>query len=119
MDVVLVGASDNPDRYSHRALLLLKENGHRVIPVHPRLQEIEGLPVRHSLKEVSGPIHTVTLYVGKDRSDGMRDEILALGPKRVIMNPGAENDALAEAARAAGINVVYGCTIVMLTTGQF
>ena len=119
MDVVVIGASDKPERYSHRALLLLKEKGHHVIPVHPRLTGVEGIPVHHSLKEMSGPVHTVTLYVGRERSDGMIEDILALKPRRLIMNPGAENDALEAAARDAGVEVVRGCTIVMLRAGQF
>jgi predicted CoA-binding protein len=119
MDVVVVGASDNPERYSHRALLLLKEKGHRVIPIHPRLTGIESVPVYHSLKEIKGPVHTVTLYVGRERSDGMIEDILGLKPRRLIMNPGAENDALEVSARNAGIEVIRGCTIIMLRTGQF
>ncbi len=62
--VVIIGASDNPERYSHRALLLLRKYGHEVVPVHPRLAEIEGIPVVADLGLISGLVDTVTMYVG-------------------------------------------------------
>ncbi len=65
------------------------------------------------------PIDTVTMYLGKERSDPLIAEILAAKPRRIIMNPGAENAHLADEARAAGIEVVEDCTLVMLQTGAF
>jgi hypothetical protein len=59
------------------------------------------------------------MYLGAARSNPLIDEIIAAKPQRIIMNPGAENPALAERAEAAGIEVVEGCTLVMLGTGQF
>ncbi len=65
------------------------------------------------------PIDTVTLYLGEPRSNPLIDEIIQAKPRRIIMNPGAENPSLAEKAEEAGIEVVEGCTLVMLQTGQF
>jgi hypothetical protein len=59
------------------------------------------------------------LYLGEARSTPLMDEIVATQPRRIIMNPGAENEALAEKARAHGIDVIYGCTLVMLRAGTF
>ena len=67
----------------------------------------------------TGPIDTVTLYLGPARSEPLIEEIIDAKPRRIIMNPGAENAALAEKAEDAGIEVVEGCTLVMLRTGQF
>jgi hypothetical protein len=53
--VVILGASDNPERYSHRALLLLKQHGHEVVPVHPKLVVIEETPVVADLSADQGP----------------------------------------------------------------
>jgi predicted CoA-binding protein len=83
------------------------------------LDQINGIKVAHSLKELSRDIHTATVYINKSRSDMILEDLLALGPQRVILNPGAENEALAEAARAAGIEVVPGCTLMMLRSGRF
>jgi len=117
--VVIVGASDNPERYSHRALLLLRKHGHEVVPVHPRLAEIEGVPVVADLSLISGPVDTVTMYVGAAISAGLQEKLIALKPGRVIFNPGAENASLADALQKAGIASEEACTLVLLNTGQF
>jgi predicted CoA-binding protein len=117
--VVIIGASDNPERYSHQAQLLLRQHGHEVVPVHPKLAEIEGVPVVADLSAISGPVDTVTLYVGPAISAGLKDSLVALKPRRVIFNPGTENAALEESLIAAGIACEEACTLVLLRTGQF
>lgn len=117
--VVVVGASPKAERYSNRAVLKLSEHGHRVLPVHPACEAIHGHVCYKNLQEVAEIVNTVTLYVGPHKSTQLQADILALNPQRLIMNPGAENDALAEVAEAQGIEVVKGCTLVMLQTGQF
>ena len=117
--VVIIGASDNPERYSHQAQLLLRQHGHEVVPVHPKLAEIEGVPVMADVNAISGPVDTVTLYVGPQISLTLKDKLIALKPRRVIFNPGTENAALVEALIAAGISCEEACTLVLLRTGQF
>ncbi len=117
--VAVLGASPNPERYSNQAVRLLARYDYRPIPVNPAFEEIEGLTCFPNLAAIGEPVHTITLYIGPARSTSLMDEILAAGPRRIIMNPGAENDALAEAASSAGIEVVEGCTLVMLRTGLF
>lgn len=118
-NVVVLGASPNPARYAHLALKALEEKGHRVIPVNPAFPEILGLRCFRSIGEVDEPIDTVTMYVGAARSTPLIPEIIQAKPRRIIFNPGSENESLASEAEAAGIEVVHGCTLVMLKTGQF
>jgi predicted CoA-binding protein len=117
--VAVLGASANPDRYSNMAVRRLREAGHRVIPVNPALEVIEGLPVAKSLGGIAEPVDTLTLYVGPQRLAPLTDEILSLAPKRVIFNPGTESDELAGALDRANIPHTKACTLVMLQTGQF
>lgn len=117
--VVIVGASNNPERYSHRALLSLRRHGHEVVPVHPKLAEIEGIPVVPDLSAISGPVDTVTMYVGAAISAGLQEKLIALKPRRIIFNPGAENPPLEDALIKAGIACEEACTLVLLNTGQF
>ena len=117
--VAVLGASANPDRYSNMAVRRLHEAGHRVIPVNPALDTIEGLPVAKSLGEIREPVDTLTLYVGPQRLAPLTDEILRLAPKRVIFNPGTEYEHLATALDRAHIPHLEGCTLVLLQTGQF
>ena len=117
--VAVLGASPKPDRYAYRAMRMLREFGHRAIPVNPAFPEILGETCYGKLSDVPDRVDTVTMYLGKQRSDPLIDDILAVKPRRIIMNPGAENDTLARKAEAAGIEVDYACTLVMLQTGEF
>jgi len=119
VNVAVLGASDNPEKYSYQAVKLLKEKGHKVFPVHPALKEIEGIKVYPSVRDIKEPIDTVSLYVSKTISSKIADDILGASPRRIILNPGAENPALASKAQSKGIQALSACTLVMLKTNQF
>lgn len=117
--VAILGASPKPDRYAYRAFEMLRQYGHRPVPINPAFEEILGEKCFATINDAPKPIDTVTLYLGEARSNPLIDAIIEAKPRRIIMNPGAENFALAEKAEAAGIEVVEGCTLVMLQTGEF
>lgn len=118
-NVAVLGASPNPDRYSNQAVRLLGRFDYRPLPVNPAFEEIEGLACFPNLAAIGEPVHTITLYLRPSRSTPLIGEILAANPQRIIINPGAENEELSAAASGAGIEVVEGCTLVMLRTGLF
>ncbi len=118
-NVAVLGASPKPDRYSNQALRMLAQYEYRTFPVNPGFPEIDGRKCYPSLAAISDPLHTVTLYLGAARSTPLIDQILAAKPERIILNPGAENDEITEAASSLGIEVVEGCTLVMLRAGLF
>ncbi|HEY2801957.1 MAG TPA: CoA-binding protein [Chthoniobacterales bacterium] len=118
-NVAVLGASPKPERYANMAIRQLEQNGYRPIPINPAFAEIEGLPCVPRVADIGEPVHTITLYLGPARSTPLIDEIVGAHPQRIIMNPGTENDALCEAASSAGIEVVEGCTLVMLRSGLF
>ena len=118
--VVVLGASPKPHRYSNQAVRLLKSMGYAVTPVHPKAREIEGLPAISRLGEIkTGPVHTLTLYLGAKRSRPLIDHIVALRPKRVVFNPGSESTELQRHLEQKGIHYIHGCTLVMLRIGAF
>ena len=117
--VAILGASPKPDRYAYKAFRMLRDHGHRAIPINPAFEEILGEKCYPKIADAPQPLDTVTMYLGEARSNQLIDEIIAAKPRRIIMNPGAENPALAAQAEEAGIEVVEGCTLVMLQTGQF
>ncbi|OOG23503.1 CoA-binding protein [Thioalkalivibrio denitrificans] len=117
--VVVLGASPKPERYAHQAVLALTRHGHRVIPVHPRPGEIGGWPVVPALDAVTGPVHTLALYLGPARSEARIAEIVALAPGRVILNPGTESPWLEAALNDAGIPWAHDCILRMLDGGRF
>lgn len=117
--MVVLGASPKPVRYSHQAVRLLQDQGFQVIPVHPKVAHIEHIPVVRSLDAVSGPVDTLTIYVGPERLHPLIDSIVKLRPGRVILNPGAESHELEVALANARIQSERACTLVLLRTGQF
>jgi predicted CoA-binding protein len=119
MNVAVLGASNKPERYSYQAVKLLAEKGHAVFPVHPALAAIDGMPAFKQLADIPVPIHTLTVYVGPERSTALAAAILAARPQRVIFNPGAENPGLAQQLAVYRIDVRNACTLVLLRTGQF
>jgi predicted CoA-binding protein len=117
--VAILGASPKPDRYAYKAWEMLHEYGHRTLAINPAFDEILGEKCYPKISDAPGPIDTVTLYLGPARSNPLIDEIIDAKPRRIIMNPGAENGDLAARAEAAGIEVDYACTLVLLQTGLF
>ncbi|UCG62978.1 MAG: CoA-binding protein [Candidatus Zixiibacteriota bacterium] len=115
----VLGASPKEDRYSFKAVRMLKEHGFEPIPVHPAGHTVDGIKGLKSLDDISESIDTLSVYVNADVSSAELDRILRLNPRRVIFNPGAENATLAATLREAGIEVVEACTLVMLRTEQF
>lgn len=115
---LVLGATTNPERYAYLAVGRLLQHKHEVVPVGIRQGEVHGLEILEGKPEVDG-VDTVTLYVGPARQPEYYDYILSLHPKRIIFNPGTENPELMQMARERGIEVVEGCTLVMLSIGAY
>lgn len=119
-NVAVIGASPNEERYSNKAIKMLAEYNHNPIPVAPKHETIEGRKVFHSLGDVPEKLDTVTLYLGpKRQTEDIVEQIIHAAPKRVIFNPDTENKAVEDRLKAAGIDVVEACTLVLLRTNQY
>ena len=117
--IVVLGASNKTHRYANKAIRMLLEYGYHVIPVHPKLENIEGLVVKHKLENIVEVVDTLALYIGPERSKDLIDSIIKLKPVRVILNPGTESDPLELALLRHDISFVKDCTLLMLEHGRF
>lgn len=115
---VVLGASPHTDRYSHLAVVRLLAHGHPVVAVGNKAGAIQGVHIQRDLPQ-PGTVDTVTLYLNPFNQRDWADRILVLRPKRVIFNPGTENIAFADRLRHMGIEVVEGCTLVMLAARTY
>ena len=115
---LVIGASENPQRYSYLAVQKLTAHKHPVIALGKRSGYI-GNTIIETEHKPFGNIDTVTLYLNPARQKEYYEYILSLHPKRIIFNPGTENDELYELAKAKGIAVEEACTLVMLSTHQY
>lgn len=117
---VVLGASANPSRYAYLAAERLTNHGQPFKLVSIKKGEVFG---QQFLDLKSEPqiedVHTITLYIGTIRLTEWMDYILRLKPKRIIFNPGTEHMELAKLSEAQGVENVFGCTLVMLSTGQY
>lgn len=117
---VIIGATTNPSRYAFIAANLLHSYGHEIVPVGIKRGIVEGkeiLPIQQ--KPAVPDVDTVTLYIGPQHQPEWYDYILSLKPKRIIFNPGTENDEFEKRATASGVETLEACTLVMLRTGQY
>jgi predicted CoA-binding protein len=117
---LVVGATDNPDRYAYRAAELLQIKGIQFVPIGIKKGVVFGeeiLDLRQ--KPILMGMHTITLYLGPQNQSEWIDYLICLRPQRIIFNPGTENPLYFQKAKTAGIEALEACTLVMLTTGQF
>jgi uncharacterized protein len=117
--VAVLGASANPERYAYKAIQLLLDYGHQVFPVSLKGDSVLGQTGYQSILDIACPIDTVTMYISSEKSDLLKEALLRCRPKRVIFNPGAENPALVNTLRDAGIVCQDACTLVLLKTHQW
>lgn len=115
---VVIGASNNPERYAYKATLSLLAKGHEVFPVGIKTGQIGNISISTE-RSFYENIDTVTLYVGPKNLPDWYDYILSLHPKRIIFNPGTENDELVVLATQMGIETIEACTLVMLSIGNY
>lgn len=115
---VVIGASDNPERYAYKATIALQRRNHEVIPVGIHDGEINGLKIIKEKIDIDN-VDTITLYVGPKNQPSWFEYIIGLKPKRVIFNPGTENPEFEELLQQNNIETIEACTLVMLSIGNY
>jgi predicted CoA-binding protein len=115
---LVLGASPNPVRFSHKAVKSLLRHDEEVVAVGFR----EGLIVEEEIitgqPSIEG-VHTVSIYIGSSRQAEYYDYILSLKPKRVIFNPGTVNPEFMARLKKEGIEPVSECMLVMISEGEY
>jgi predicted CoA-binding protein len=117
---VIMGATPNQSRYAYLAEQMLSEYNHEIVPLGLRKGEVFGKEILDIRKKPTiKDVDTVTVYVAPGNQTDWYDYILSLNPRRIIFNPGAENDHFAKLAEDKGIEATYACTLVLLRSNQF
>jgi uncharacterized protein len=115
---VVLGASDNPARYSYLALKKLQAYHHPVVAIGKKKGKVGDIDIETDHLPVDA-VDTVTLYLNPQNQREYYDYIMEIKPNRIIFNPGTENDSLIKMAKENGIEPILGCTLVMLSTGMY
>lgn len=118
MKTLVIGASQNPERYSYKAISMLREYGHETLAIGVRKGEVKDV-VFDTEKVDYKDINTITLYINSQIQKEYYTYIISLKPRRVIFNPGTENEEFEDLLKQNGIESVIACTLVLLRTNQF
>jgi hypothetical protein len=120
MKTVIVGATTDPSRYAYLAASMLTEYKHEIAPIGIKKGQVFGTEIQDiRTRPAIDNVHTITLYIGPQHQPEWYDYLLSLKPKRIIFNPGTENEAFEKLAESKGIEALEACTLVMLRSRQF
>ena len=115
---LVLGASNNPERYSFLVINRLVANNHAVRAIGLNGGDVHGVKIVN-VKKLYQKIDTVTLYLNKENQKDYYEYIVALNPKRVIFNPGSENSELENILKKNNISFERSCTLTLLAIGQY
>jgi predicted CoA-binding protein len=118
MKTLVIGASENKQRYSNIAMNMLKEYQHEVVAIGNRKGEVNGIKFDREKKDFKD-VDTVTLYLGPQNQASFIKYVDSLEPRRVIFNPGTENSDWIKHLQDNGIETEVACTLVLLRTNQY
>ncbi|MFY7964947.1 MAG: CoA-binding protein, partial [Chitinophagaceae bacterium] len=115
---LVIGASENEERYSNIAVKMLLSYQHNVFAIGNKLGSINNVPIMKGMPHFEN-IDTITLYINKNIQKEYYDYIFSLKPSRIIFNPGTENNELIALAEQNGVSAIVACTLVLLKTEQY
>ena len=115
---IILGATTDSSRYAYLAANRLKAKGHSIVNVGIKKGEVAGVQIEKP-EAIHTDIDTITLYVGPQNQPNLYQYILNTKPKRIIFNPGTENDELQRLASEQGIETLEACTLVLLSIGRY
>jgi len=115
---LVLGATPDASRYAYLAANRLVKSGHSIVNVGIKIGEVAGVPIEKP-ETIHSDIDTITLYLGPQNQPPLYDYILNTHPKRIIFNPGTENNELRKMANEKGIETEYACTLVLLSIGEY
>ena len=105
----IVGLGNNPDRDAYGIARLLQSRGKRIVPIYPRAEVVHGeqgyATIAEAVAAVGEP-DVVDLFVRSDRVGPFVDETIATGARAVWMQLGVVDEAAAQRAVDAGLDVV-------------
>lgn len=116
----IIGSNPKTNNYAFKAASMLQNHGHEFVPIGISQGEVLGHQILDIHRQPAvNDLDTITLYINPQRQKEWYDYLISLKPKRIIFNPGTENQELKNEAEKEGIECVEACTLVMLSVGNF
>ena len=104
--IAVVGLSGDPDRISYRVTRYMQEQGYRIIPVNPMIEEVLGEKSYPDLQSVPDSIDMVNIFRRSELVAPVVVQAIEIGVKYIWMQDGVVNPEWAAKAEAAGIPVI-------------
>ena len=104
--IAVVGLSGDPDRISYRVTRYMQEQGYRIIPVNPMIEEVLGEKSYPDLKSIPDSIDMVNIFRRSELVAPVVEQAIEIGVKYIWMQDGVVNSESAAKAEAAGIPVI-------------
>jgi predicted CoA-binding protein len=115
----VIGVTPNENRYAFKAVTKLTENEFPVVALGFRSGEVAGHSILMDWPKTIEGLKVVTMYIGPARQPDFYDYIIGLNPKKVIFNPGTENEEFYKKLEQHGIEFEEACTLVLLSTNSY
>ena len=115
---LVLGASLNLTRYSNIAIKRLLDKKYSVVGLGQKKGTVLGVTIDDDKKEYEN-IDTVTLYLNPERQKDFYEYVISLKPRRVIFNPGTENDEFATLLESNNIKAEVACTLVLISIDEY
>ena len=111
-DIAVIGASQDRSKFGNKCVRAYLLRGYQVYPVNPRGGEIEGQPVYTSLEELPVAPDRISIYLPPPKTRELLSSLSRFPDAQVWFNPGTSDPPILDDARARGIDVHDGCSIV-------
>jgi predicted CoA-binding protein len=118
--IAVVGASAQRHKFGNQCVRAYAAKGYDVYPVNPREVLIEGHRTFATLANVPLPrLDRVSIYLPPDVCLRVLPELAKKPAGEFWFNPGADREDVIAEARALGMNVVTGCSIVNIGASPY
>ncbi|MGH4117620.1 CoA-binding protein [Clostridium sp.] len=103
----LIGASPNESKFGYKILMQLKEKGYTVYGINPKYDEINGVKIYHSLKELPEKVDAVNVIVNPTLSLKALDDIMECNIENVWFQPGSYDPQVLNKGKKNELNMVF------------
>lgn len=114
MNVAVIGASRDHEKFGNKAVRAYLAHGHSVFPVNPHEETIEGQAAYRSVLDVPADLDATLVYLPPEVTLRVLPEIARKGPGQLFLNPGSENPDVVAKAAELGLSPILACSIIAI-----
>jgi uncharacterized protein len=101
--IAVVGASNDPEKYSNEVTGYLKEQGYRIVPVNPTEDEVLGEQAYETVDQIPEKADVVDVFLPPDKTPDIAEDAVKAGAKVLWLQEGIENEEARRIAEEGGL----------------